>query len=124
MTRNEIEQYRKKLAKILHQNDAKQKWEQARNLALEIGAPVWPSKVSDVGELPPDPDAKKLNLDMWLRDEWETATAEIARNIHFALQTATMIDMCKTTNRNVWVALIASVVAFLSMLAAWLAAIR
>lgn len=124
MTQKEIKQHRARLAEILRQTDAKQKWEQARNLALEIGAPVWPSKVSDLGELPPDPDARKLKIDMWFRDEREAATAEIARNIHFALQTATMIDMCKTANRNVWVALIASVVAFLSMVAAWLAAIK
>ena len=124
MTRNEIKQHRAKLAQILRQNDAKQKWEQARDLALEVGASVWPSKVNDLGQLPQNPDAAKLKRDMWFRDEWEAATAEIARNIHFVLQTATMIDMCRTASRNVWVALIASVVAFLSMVAAWLAAIR
>lgn len=124
MTWKEIKQYRARLAEILRQTDAKKKWEQARDLALEVGAAAWPSKVSDVGELPRDPGAAKLKLDMWFRDEREAATAEIARNIHIVLQTATMIDMCRTANRNVWVALIASVVAFLSMIAAWLAAMR
>lgn len=124
MTRNEIEQHRAKLAQILRQNDAKQKWEQARDLALEIGTPVWPSNTKDLGQLPQDPGAAQLMRDMWFRDEREAATAEIARNIHLALQTATMIDMCRTANRNGWVALIASVIAFLSMVAAWLATIR
>jgi hypothetical protein len=124
MTRKEIKQHSVGLAEILRQTDAKQKWEQALDLALEVGASVWPSKVSDVGEIPREPGASKLKHDMWLRDEREAATAEIARNIHIALQTATMIDMCRTANRNVWVALIASVVAFLSMIAAWLAAMR
>jgi len=124
MTRKEISQHRARLAKILRQTDPKQKWEQVRDLALEVGASVWPSKVTDVGELPGDPRAAKSKLDMWYRDKREAATAEIARNIHIALQTATMIDTCRTANRNVWVALMASGVAFLSMVAAWLAAIR
>ena len=45
----------------------------------------------------------------------------LVSNIHQALQTATMVNMCKTATRNFWIAIIVSVIAFLSMLAAWVA---
>ena len=48
--------------------------------------------------------------------------SEIIGNIHTALQTHSMIDACRISGRNFWIAVIASIVAFLSMVAAWVAA--
>ena len=46
---------------------------------------------------------------------------ELVYAIHQALQTATMIDACKTAARNYKIALIATVIALGSALAAWIA---
>jgi hypothetical protein len=59
---------------------------------------------------------------------------ELTDGIHKALQTASMIEMCRISARNFWVAVIASIVAFisvligsaisfLSMVATWVAAL-
>ena len=47
--------------------------------------------------------------------------AEHIRSINQALQTAAMIDMCKTAARNYKIALTATIIAILSMLGAWAA---
>ena len=47
--------------------------------------------------------------------------AEHVKSIHQAIQTATMIDMCKTSAKNYKVAIVAAIVAVLSALAAWTA---
>ena len=46
---------------------------------------------------------------------------ELIDNINDALRTSTMIVMSKTANRNFTIALIATVIAFGSALAAWIA---
>ena len=46
---------------------------------------------------------------------------EIVHNIEQALRTETMIDMCKIANRNFVITLIATVIAFGSAAAAWVA---
>ena len=46
---------------------------------------------------------------------------ELIDNCHNALQTAAMIDMCKTAARNYKIALTATIIAILSMLGAWVA---
>jgi hypothetical protein len=115
MTNKEIEQCRTKLIQILQLSDPDQKWKQAVDLALKVGAPVWPSKVSNI-ELSKDPEAAIGALEKYFREEKEKATAEIALNIHYALQTATMINMCKTANRNFWIAIVASLAAWTAVL--------
>ena len=42
-------------------------------------------------------------------------------NIHKRLEIAAVIDMCKTSAKNYKIALMATIIALLSMLAAWLA---
>jgi hypothetical protein len=114
-TNKEIEQYRRELVQIQIQCDVDQKWKQAKELAMKVGASIWrihPLKDSDI-EAPPSGEKR--------REAMEATVAEIVHNIHYALQTATMINMCKTANRNFWIAIVASLVAILSMLAAWTA---
>jgi len=103
------------------ENDTDKKWEETRDLALEIGASIWriyPFKDSDVKALTHN-DTK-----MKIREAKEATTAEIVYNIHYSLQTAAMIDMCRSANRNSIVAIIASSISLLSMVAVWVAAIR
>jgi hypothetical protein len=47
--------------------------------------------------------------------------AENIAGINQALQTETMIEMCRITDRNVKVAIIATIIALISALAAWTA---
>lgn len=49
---------------------------------------------------------------------------EHIRGINQALQTATMIDMCAIAARNFWVAIIATIIALISALAAWSAIVK
>ena len=51
----------------------------------------------------------------------DAGEAELTDNIHRALQTASMIDMCKTSSRNYKIAIVAAIAAVLSALAAWVA---
>jgi hypothetical protein len=46
---------------------------------------------------------------------------ELTEGIHRALQTKTMIEVSKIAARNFWIALVASAIALLSMVAAWAA---
>ena len=48
---------------------------------------------------------------------------ELTDGIHKALQTASMIEMYRISARNFWWVVIASIIAFLAMLAAWVAVI-
>ena len=50
--------------------------------------------------------------------------SELIDNCHYALQTASMIEMCKTASRNFWIALIATVAAVISAIAAWVVVMR
>jgi len=115
MMRKQIEQYRLDLVQIQAQQDVNKKWEEARDLALKVGASIWriyPLKDSDI---------QAPTHALAISEAREAATAEIVHNIHQALQTATMIDMCSTANRNWIIATVASASAFLSMLATWAA---
>ena len=50
--------------------------------------------------------------------------AEHIRSINQALQTAAMIDMCKTAARNFWIAIVAAIAAVVSAVAAWAAIVK
>jgi len=121
MTRKQIELYRMKLVRIQMENDTHRKWEETRDLAPEIGASIWrihPFKDSDVKALTHDGTKMKI------REAKEATTAEIVYNIHYALQTAAMVDMCRSANRNSIIAIIASSISLLSMVAVWVAVIK
>jgi len=121
MTRKEIEEYRRRLTKILRETDIEGRWKELKELAKEVGASIYrifPFKDSDITS--PAPDGTKMNV-MAAREAHE---AEIVHNIEQTLQTWTMIDMCRTATRNWWIAVGACVVSLLSMVAAWMAVIR
>jgi hypothetical protein len=52
---------------------------------------------------------------------WAERDAQNIASIQQALQTATSINMAKTASRNMWAAIIATVIALISALAAWCA---
>jgi hypothetical protein len=54
----------------------------------------------------------------------DASIADLIDNIHKALQTATMIDMAKTTARKFWIVVITALAALLSSLAAWTAVLK
>jgi len=110
MTREEIKKKRKELINLLTEENAGTRLEKLQQLAREIGA-----SGMRMG-LPPIVSDDRIPMAQNLITE-----TEIVHNIEQALQTWTMINMCKTASRNFWIAIIASLIAFLSMLAAWVA---
>jgi len=121
MTRKQIEEYRVKLVQIQIDNNTNKKWKETRDLALEIGASIWrihPFKYSDVKALTHNETKMKI------MEAKEATMAEIVYNIHYVLQTAAMINMCRTANRNWIIAIIASSITLLSMVAVWVAVIK
>lgn len=72
-------------------------------------------KLKEMGEETAAPELKR-NL-----KGGEPTRSELEENIHIALQTQTMIEMCKISSRNYIIALVASGAALLSAFAAWVA---
>lgn len=103
MTHKENEKYRKRLTQIKIDLKGKEHREQRiaelLSLAMEVGASTGRQRSAD-GSVDP---------------------IGLVNNIHIALQTASMIDMCRTANRNFVIALTAVGVAIVSALAAWVA---
>jgi len=120
MTGQEIEDYLRQLAEIMAKKErGEYKHEvvqELQSLAEKVGASM---KV-----LSPHPGGGL----------WEASIPELAYNIHQALQTASMANMCETASKGYdialsatknakWIAVVAGIVSFLSMLAAWYAAL-
>lgn len=125
MRHEEIDSYRLQLVEIMSQKKPDGKYEtgvqqKLQDLAMKVGA-----------------STQTTFLDIVNAGSRRTSDAsihELAFNIHFALQTASMINMCSTADRGykiaedsikkstitVW---IAASIAFLSMLAAWIGAL-
>ncbi len=117
MTDEEIEQYRRRLTQIKIELRGKSKREERidelMDLAMEVGASTGRQRL-------PDGSVDPIGL---------------VNNIHIALQTASMANMCKTAaqgyematkasksaSKQFW---IAAAIAFLSAVAAWVAAFR
>ena len=95
MTNKKIEEYRQRLVEIKKLPDSGDRNKAFIKLAADVGASGCPKDMPTTGE----------------RD------AEHIRSIHQALQTATMIDMCKTASRNYKIALIAAIAAWAAVLA-------
>lgn len=103
MTDKEIEEYKQKLVAIQKNHDVKERFVALVKLAKKVGASTH-------------------GLSMWGDSDREgVAEGNLVANIHNALQTATMINMCKAANRNFAIALIATVIAFGGALSAWIA---
>jgi hypothetical protein len=112
MTHKEIEACRKELAEIIDRppqpngNPAKSSKEDLQKLARKVGASTRAMYVNPTNARPVGYDA---------------GISDLIDNIHQGLQTATMIDMCKTANRNFFIALVATLIALGSAVALWVA---
>jgi hypothetical protein len=125
MTDTEIEAYRLRLNKLTAELRDEQKEKiiqpQLKKLAREVGASTC---VFYIGELNYGGNAKTGEAD----------SSELIRNIHQALQTASMVNMCSAATKGYEIATnasrlasiqfwIAAVIAFISAVAAWVAAL-
>jgi len=115
MTRKEIEGKKKGLADILREENTEVRLKKLQELAREVGASV--TRIEKVET------QKDIHGYIHSKPSNEITEMEIVHNIQVALQTETMIDMCKTASRNFIIAMVASITAFLSMIAAWVAAL-
>lgn len=115
MTHKEIEAYRKKLSEIIDSppepdgNPAKGTKKALRELARKVGANTRAMYINPTTEAPVGYDA---------------GISDLIDNIHQGLQTLTMIDACKTANRNFVIALIATIIAVGSAIALWIAVLK
>ncbi len=96
MKGKQSEDYRKQLLEILQESDVAKQNQPLRDLAKDVGAQ--------------QPNASGVEF----RDK-------IVTNINHALQTLVMIEMYKTASRNFVIALIATLIALGSSVAAWVA---
>ena len=103
MKHKEIEQMKVKLSEILKEDDAGTRLRDLQPLAKQVGA-----STTRMVRYVDEPQASN-----------KITETEIVHNIQEALRTETMIDMCKNSARNLWVALIATAIALLATLAAW-----
>jgi len=113
MKRKEIETRKAQLSEILRQSDDGTRIEKVKTWAREVDASITRIVNVQVGHDASNVYYKPYNV---------ITESEIVHNIQAALQTETMIDMSKTVARNWIIAVIASAVGFLSMVAAWVAA--
>ena len=116
MNRTEIEKKKKELTETLREEDASARLEKLQRLAKQVGASVMRM---ERGRLIADSRGKITSEEASRNAISET---EIVHNIQVALQTETMIDMCKTAGRNFWIAVAAATIALFAMVAAWVAA--
>lgn len=99
MASKEIKEKKERLVKIQRDDYQGDQMDDLRKLALEVGASRY----------------KMYHL------SGGAGQAELVDHIHQALQTASMIEMCKTASRNFIIALIATIIALGSAVALWVA---
>jgi hypothetical protein len=102
ITDKDLEQYLKELLEIMSGNKkdpAKSKEIQLGELAKKVGA----------------------SSEMYRASPANAGETELIANILTSLQTASMINMCRTSNKNYKIAIAAAIAAILSALAAWAA---
>jgi hypothetical protein len=108
MKRKEIEKKKEELKVILADENAGRRLEKLQKLAKEVGASVIRMGLPPI--IPGEGTPVTRNI---------ITEDDIVHNIQVALQTETMIDMCKTAARNFWITLVAMLIAVFAMLAAW-----
>ena len=116
MNRKEIAKKKQELIETLKKDDASDRLKDLQVLAHEVGASI---TRMERGRLITDSSGNITSEEMSRNAITET---EIVQNIQAALQTETMIDMCKTAGRNFWIAVAAAIIALFAMVAAWVAA--
>ena len=107
MTHEESEKHRLKLTEII------------KGLPEDVGEPLPDGLKPDLLEL-----ARKVGActrsahikDNGDREVFNASIEDLISNIHQALYTASMIETCRISARNLWVAVIASIIAFISVL--------
>jgi hypothetical protein len=109
--RKAIAVYRQRLREILNIEDEVKRLGELKRLAKEVGAGYEHTEIADS-----TPCEGGIRYSHNFISE-----SELVWNINDALQTETMIDMCKTATRNFWIALVSVVIALLAMFAAWTA---
>jgi len=109
MTREEIEGYRQELRTILNKDDG-QRLEELKELAKKVGAGYVHTQIATTTT---KKTATGSETSIYQNPISES---ELVLNINNALQTETIIDMCKTASRNFWIAILAA-------LAAWAAVV-
>jgi hypothetical protein len=112
MTRKEIAGYRQKLRNILNKDDDEERLNELEQLAKEVGAGYVNTKIAGTSTVPDG------NGTLTTIHQNPISESELVLNINNALQTETMIDLCKTAARNFWIAVVAVLIAFVSALAA------
>ena len=118
MTNKEIEGHRQELTDILadDKESNNNRREKLEKLAQKVGASITRS-----GQILTKTDTQGRQH---YEEENVITEIEIVHNIQSALQTVTMINMCKITSRNFWIAVSAMIAAVISAIAAWAAVIK
>jgi len=115
MTLEEIKKKREELASILKEENESNRLNKLQKLAKEAGASV--TRIEKV-------ETRRDSIGaITYQTSNEITETEIVHNIQESLQTETMIEMCRISTRNFWIALVATVIALLAMFAAWVAAL-
>jgi len=117
MTRKKIAAHRQELCRILNTiEDEGERLEALKELAKKVG----------VGSM--RKGKVLIKQDIYGEQKYQEADliteGELVLNINNALQTDTMVDMCTIAARNSWVAIIATIIALISALAAWSAIVK
>ena len=120
MKRKEIAEYRQRLNKILNMEDEDKRLGELKRLAKEVGAGYERTEIAAVTTRTTT-KIMGMTLNQTTPHRNYISESELVLNINNALQTETMIDMCKTASRNFWIAVISAATALLAMLAAWAA---
>ena len=109
------EEFRQKLADIIRNRPENERMEHLRELAIEVGAGTVRTEIAAVAPYGESGTVSYQN---------SISESELVQNIHNALQTRTMIAMCKTASKQFVIALIAAVIALVSAVAACFATLK
>jgi len=118
MTRKEIAVYRQNLCTILAIEDEGQRLKKLEQLAKKVGAGYIHTEIAATTTI------KTATGSETTIHQNPISESELVLNINNALQTETMIDVCKTAARSFWITMVAAIAAVLSALAAWSAIVK
>lgn len=110
--------YRQELCTILNNEDEDQRYKELKQLAKKVGAGYVNTKIAGISTVPHGKGFARPKYENHISE------SELVLNINNALQTEMMMDMCNTAARNFWIAVIASIAAMVSALAAWTAIVK
>ncbi len=115
MTREEMAVYRQRLRTILINKDDGQRLKELKQLAKKVGAGYVHTEIAPIAITTPNGNGSETIIH---QNPIAISESELVLNINNALQTETMIDMCKTAARNFWITMVVAIAAVLSALAA------